>query len=73
MLKLDAQGLIGAGRELSEPFELSVLLSDGTPSPLTVVKILRLLPGKRVVAVAKMDGQVVLIKVFVGIGAADDA
>lgn len=61
MLKLDAQSLAAAGRNIPVPFDLT--LSDGRV--LTVERLLRVLPGKRVVGVANWQGNQVLVKCFV--------
>lgn len=68
MNNLDADSLIRAGRAVKEPFQLSVERVNGATSvgDLTVRKILRLLPGKRIVAVAEAEGRDYLIKIFVG-------
>ncbi len=58
---LDAQSLATAGRHIPLPFDLA--LPDGRV--LTVERLLRVLPGKRVVARARLDAQVVLVKFFV--------
>jgi tRNA A-37 threonylcarbamoyl transferase component Bud32 len=66
MNNLDADSLIRAGREVKEPFQLSLTRSDGTTVDLTVRKILRLLPAKRIVALAESEGKQLLIKLFIG-------
>ncbi len=70
MNNLDADSLIKAGRQVATPFQLSVTRADGEPVQLTVQNVLRLLPGKRIVALAQTQSenqtQTFLIKVFVG-------
>ena len=66
MNNLDADSLIRAGRSAREPFLLSLERADGSTFDLVVKKILRLLPARRIVAVAEADGQEYLIKIFVG-------
>jgi len=68
MSNFDADALIRAGRAIKEPFQLSVERVNGPISivDLTVRKVLRLLPGKRIVAVAEAEGRSLLIKIFVG-------
>lgn len=68
MNNLDADSLIRAGRAVKEPFQLTLDRANGNGSVvnLTVKKILRLLPAKRIVAVAEADGRDYLIKIFVG-------
>ncbi len=68
MNNLDADSLIRSGRAVKEPFQLSVEITNGKTSNavLTVKKILRLLPARRIVALAEADGREYLIKIFVG-------
>ena len=65
MNNLDATSLIKAGRSVKEPFQL-VVISGQESSTIRVEKILRLLPGRRIVAVAEKDGRQILVKVFIG-------
>ena len=62
----DAATLRDAGRSPATPF--AVLLADG--SELGVSGLLRVLPGKRIVAEAQWHGQRVLAKLFVADGSA---
>ncbi len=66
MNQLNASSLIRAGRAVSEPFLLSIEQSDGQSGSVTFKKILRLLPRKRIVAVAEMNGSEYLVKLFIG-------
>ncbi len=66
MVVQDSQALIKAQRNISVPFELLVRLGDGREVAVTFIKILRLLPGKRIVALASCDGQQLLVKAFLG-------
>ena len=66
MNNIDAGMLIWSDRDLQEPFVMPLIRSDGEETELTVQKILRLLPGKRIVAVAEVDGKQYLVKVFIG-------
>ncbi len=66
MNTFDADLLIQAGRELREPFMLSLVHGNGEETEMTVQKILRLLPRKRIVALASVDGKQFLAKIFVG-------
>lgn len=66
MITHNAASLIKAGRQINEPFQLAVSREGEDELSMTVVKILRLLPGKRIVAVAKVAGQPLLVKIFVG-------
>lgn len=68
MNNLDATALIKAGRSVKEPFQLAVQ-SDGASSVVRVENILRLLPHRRVVALAVRDGRQYLVKIFVGASA----
>jgi len=70
MNNLNAAALIRAGRSVPEPFQLAVARTDGRLIEVTIRKILRLLPARRIVAVAEIDGQEVLVKIFVGRSAA---
>ena len=66
LLQIDAAGLRDAGRLPRTPF--CVDLADG--SEITVHRLLRVLPGKRIVGEGKWDGQRVLVKLFVASGSA---
>ena len=66
MNNIDAGMLVWSDRGLQEPFIVSLIRSDGKETEMTVQKILRLLPRKRVVAVAEVDGKQYLVKVFIG-------
>jgi hypothetical protein len=58
----DGAALARAGRQPDLPFRLR--LSSG--ESLTMHRLLRVLPGKRLVGEADVDGRRVLAKVFVG-------
>jgi len=62
----DVDSLIWTDLDLTEPFALLLIHSDGEEKEMTVQKILRLLPGKRIVAVGKVDGKEYLVKIFIG-------
>ena len=66
---MNAEQLIEAERAISVPFRLVV---QGTPGRVELVfrEVLRLLPGKRIVAVAEHEGQKLLVKTFLGRSAA---
>ncbi|MBT4494042.1 MAG: hypothetical protein HOC70_12430 [Gammaproteobacteria bacterium] len=66
MNNLNAESLIKAGRSLREPFQLTVHKDDGTVCQIGVLKILRLLPRRRIAAVAELDGRQILVKLFIG-------
>ena len=66
MNHLDASALIRAGRSVDEPFQLIINLSGNGDVVLVVKKILRLLPGKRIVAVASVEERDYLVKIFIG-------
>jgi len=57
----EAAALRAAGRQPPVPFEIA--LADGRL--LTVSRLLRVLPGKRVVGEARLDGRRVLAKLFI--------
>lgn len=59
--ELDAQALSAAGRTPCVPF--SIRLDNGTT--VEVVRLLRVLPGKRIVGEGRTGGKHVLIKLFV--------
>ncbi|MBS1226799.1 MAG: serine/threonine protein kinase [Proteobacteria bacterium] len=59
---LDAAALRDAGRDPATPFR--VALADG--SEVVVSRLLRVLPGKRIVGEGQWQGQRVLVKLFVG-------
>lgn len=62
LVTLDAAALRDAGREPATPFR--VTLADG--GEVVVSRLLRVLPGKRVVGEGRWQGLRVLIKLFVG-------
>jgi len=66
MNNFDSDSLIRAGRELPLPFVLSLVHPNGVETEMTVKKILRLLPKKRIVAVAEVGGKQCLVKIFIG-------
>jgi len=65
METLSEAQLIDARRDLRTPFKV-VLQRDGTSQELIFQKILRLLPGKRIVAWAECRGEQVLVKTYLG-------
>lgn len=67
MSRLDAGSLVRAGRDFQLPFSLVVTKGmDGDMSEIKITRILRVLPGRRVAAVAENRGEVFFVKVFVG-------
>lgn len=62
---ISADQLTSQGRRVVTPFTLLVRRAEGE-AELNVVKVLRLLPGKRIVAVAIHDGKAKLIKCYFG-------
>jgi tRNA A-37 threonylcarbamoyl transferase component Bud32 len=62
---VDSKGLIKLGRAVEAPFRMEVSLS-GYAAPLVCKQIFRLLPGKRLVALAEFEGEDVLVKIFLG-------
>ena len=66
MNSLDAESLIKAGRDVQVPFRLSVLRTSGAATEVTILEIFRLLPGRRLVALAETETGPVLVKVFIG-------
>ncbi len=67
MQLLDSSSLIRAQRAISVPFMLRAKrIDDNRTIEVKFLKILRLLPGKRIVALTECDGQQVLVKAFLG-------
>ncbi|MEX2489381.1 MAG: lipopolysaccharide kinase InaA family protein [Pseudomonadales bacterium] len=65
METLSGTDLVSAHRNIDTPFNLMVV-SEGVNLSLIIRKILRLLPGKRIVALAECDGTEILIKTYLG-------
>ena len=65
-MKTTARALRDTGRVPPLPF--TVVLADGRP--LTMRRVLRLLPGKRIVGEAEFGGRTVLAKLFIANGSA---
>lgn len=69
---LTARAVAAAGRALEAPFALRLWMEDPVdprPVSVTAAEILRLLPGRRVVARVDLDGRQALLKLFLGRGA----
>lgn len=62
---LTASELIAGQREIEAPFRVRVRLAEGDLD-LICSQILRLLPGKRIVALARLDDEQVVAKMFIG-------
>ena len=62
---LTGADLVRLGRELPVPFDVTLSTADGA-TPVRCEALLRVLPGRRIVARAMHDGRVVLAKLFVG-------
>jgi len=62
----DASQLIAAGRDVKTPFRLLANRTGMGQVEILFLSILRLLPARRIVALAEVDGQKVLIKMFLG-------
>ena len=69
----DAVGLISAKREVHVPFRLVAQKSGHGQVELTFLSILRLLPSKRIVALARYEGEEVLVKTYLGRTASKNA
>lgn len=65
METLNETRLVEAHRDIEVPFKLR-LRRDGTEFEPVFRRVLRLLPGKRIVAVADCDGEEVLLKTYLG-------
>jgi tRNA A-37 threonylcarbamoyl transferase component Bud32 len=63
---LDARQLVALGRQPEVPFRIA--LTDG--AELTVLRLFRILPGKRIVGEALLNGHRVLAKLFIASGSA---
>ncbi|MFP6805932.1 MAG: lipopolysaccharide kinase InaA family protein [Pseudomonadales bacterium] len=66
MKHLDATVLMEAKRGVVAPFSLSIERAGIGAIEITFLSILRLLPAKRIVALAEYDGEQVLVKMFLG-------
>jgi tRNA A-37 threonylcarbamoyl transferase component Bud32 len=62
----DAVSLINAKREVKVPFKLLVQKMGDGEVELKFLSILRLLPSKRIVALADYEGEEVLVKTYLG-------
>ena len=65
METVDPKRLILMGRAVEAPFRMEVAKS-GKAASLICKQIFRLLPGKRIVALAEFEGKDVLVKIFLG-------
>lgn len=63
--QLSALEIIAAKRDIDVPFALRVVTQEGIKQVMCR-EILRLLPGKRLVALGECDGESIVIKVFLG-------
>ena len=63
---VDSGTLIKARREVKVPFVVQGKLDDGRVVEMEFIKLLRLLPGKRIVGLAQCEGKRYLIKAFLG-------
>jgi tRNA A-37 threonylcarbamoyl transferase component Bud32 len=63
---VDTERLISAGRDIRMPFRMQVPRSGGECVEIEFVKTLRLLPSKRIVALARDQGKPILVKTFLG-------
>ena len=63
---MDTNCLINAGRNVKTPFRLQVKKPDNEITEIDFVRVLRLLPTKRIVALARDEGQPILVKTFLG-------
>ena len=66
MNELDVTELIKAGRNLLAPFDLKMQLENEDSADLRIREILRLLPGRRIVAKAELKDRRYLVKIFIG-------
>ena len=66
MTFLDSETLIKSQRDVQVPFDLRVRRVGDQELVVRFIKILRLLPGKRIVALASCNNQHILVKTFLG-------
>ena len=66
MERMTGVSLIRRDRDLDAPFLLTVKKPGGKWSDIQVIRLFRLLPKKRLVALAKYDGRLLLVKIFLG-------
>jgi len=66
MKSLDASQLIDAGRDVKTPFRLLVSRPGVGHVEILILSVLRLLPARRLVALAEVAGTKVVIKMFLG-------
>jgi tRNA A-37 threonylcarbamoyl transferase component Bud32 len=70
MNTFDARNLINAERDVRTPFRLVVRKPGADKVELSYLKVLRLLPRRRIVALAEYEGEQILVKTFLGKSAA---
>ncbi|MBV1876233.1 MAG: phosphotransferase [Pseudomonadales bacterium] len=63
---ISSEMLVKAHRDIQLPFDLRIKRGDGQIVEVHFIKLLRLLPGKRVVALARCNNQHILVKTFIG-------
>ena len=66
MERMTGVSLIGRGRNLGTPFLLSVKKPGGKWGDIQLIRVFRLLPKKRLVALANYQGKLFLLKIFLG-------
>ena len=66
MESVDTQFLISAGWSIPTPFRMTVPKPGCGPVEIECVQIYRLLPGKRIVMLARDQGEPILVKAFLG-------
>ncbi|MBI1905245.1 MAG: hypothetical protein HYS20_03235 [Rhodocyclales bacterium] len=62
----DAALLVAAGRHPPLPLRVRLRGGDDSAGTVTLTRVLRVLPGKRIVGAARYNGQTVLAKLFIG-------
>ena len=70
---MNANCLINAGRNIETPFRLEVVKPGCGRTEIEFIEIFRLLPAKRIVALARHNGQLILVKTYVGKNASRNA
>ena len=67
MNKFDCGHLIAMGRHIPTPFYISVA-EESSKEAIKIEKILRIVPGKRLIGLSNWQNQSVIVKLFFGPG-----
>ncbi len=66
MNTLDADSLIAAGREIEVPFRMLANRPGSGEVEISFLKVFRNLPSRRIVGLAEVNGERLLVKIFLG-------